>query len=246
MKDKKTFFEVKALADGKSADVFIMGEITPYAFEEFGEMSSTLFKEKLDALGDVDLINLYVNSPGGSVFDGNTIGNMLKRHKAKVVGHVDGLAASIASVIVASADEVVMPANSMLMIHNPMSGMFGNAKEMREQADVLDKVTDSLVETYMAKVGNKTTEENIRALMDAETWISAKEALELGLADIVEGSNQMVASISKEYASKFKNIPEALLQVDKEPVANTLTDEERKEITLKSQERMNNLKKINL
>ena len=184
-------------------------------------------KKKLDDLGDVDLINLYVNSPGGSVFDGNTISNMLKRHKAKVVAHVDGLAASIASVIVASADEVVMPANSMLMIHNPMSGIFGNAKEMREQADVLEKVTDSLVETYMAKAGDKTTEENIRALMDAETWISAKEALELGLADIVEGSNQMVASISKEYASKFKNIPEALLQVDKEPVTNTLTDKER-------------------
>ena len=105
----KTFFDLKASADGKSADVFIMGEITQYAWEEYGEISSVVFKEKLDAIGDVSTIHLYVNSPGGAVFEGIAISNMLKRHKARVIGHVDGLAASIASNIIASCDEVRMP-----------------------------------------------------------------------------------------------------------------------------------------
>lgn len=110
---------MKASADGKSADIFIYGEITKYAWTEEGEHSATTFKQELDELGDVDIINLYVNSPGGSVFEGITIHNMLKRHKAKVTAHVDALAASIASVIIMAADEIRMPSNSMLMIHNP-------------------------------------------------------------------------------------------------------------------------------
>ena len=245
IKKEKTFFEFKALSN-KKAELYIQGEITPYAYEEFGEMSATAFKAKLEELGDVEQIDLYTNSPGGSVFDGLTIANMLKRHKARVVAHVDGLAASIASVIVASADEVVMPSNAMMMIHNPLVGIVGNAKEMREQADILDKVTDSLVETYMAKVGDKTTEENIRTLMDAETWLSAKEAVELGLADVIEAPNKMVASISEDYKNKFKNIPKALLEVDKEPQANVLTDAERQEILSNSKANIAYLQTLNL
>lgn len=224
MSKKKTFFDIKASVDGKSADVFIMGEITKYAWEEYGEMSSVIFKEKLDALGEVSLINLYVNSPGGSVFEGIAIGNMLKRHKARVIGYVDALAASIASDIIACCDEVRMPSNAMLMIHNAMNSVFGNSKELRKAADDLDRINEVQVSTYMEKINGKTSEDEIRRMMDEETWLTAQQAYEIGLCDVVESANQMVASISGEWTKQFKNIPQQLLQ----PTASTqMSDEEK-------------------
>lgn len=217
LKKNKTFFDVKASADGQSADVFILGEITAYAWEEEGEMSSVVFNQKLEAIGEVSTINLYVNSPGGSVFEGVAIANMLKRHKARVIGHVEALAASIASIIIASCDEVRMPANAMFMIHNAWDVVSGNSAELRKAADDLDRINDVQVETYMAKVGNKTTEENIRALMDAETWISAKEAYALGLCDVIEGVNEAAACITDEHMKLFKNIPSALATASAAP-----------------------------
>lgn len=242
----KTFFDIKASADGKSADVFIMGEITPYAWEEYGEMSSVAFKEKLDAVGDVSTINLYVNSIGGAVFEGIAIANMLKRHKARVIGHVDGLAASIASNIIASCDEVRMPSNAMLMIHNCWSTASGNATELRKAADDLDRINEVQVETYMAKVGNKTTEENIRALMDAEAWISAQEAYELGLCDVVEGANKIVACLTQDQAKQFKNVPKALIESNSQPQANILTEEERNAILADSKANLTYLETLNI
>ncbi|ODV57278.1 hypothetical protein BG258_15855 [Lysinibacillus fusiformis] len=242
--EKKTFFDIKASVDGKSADVFILGEITTWAWEEYGEMSSVIFKEKLDAVGDVSTIHLYVNSPGGSVFEGIAIANMLKRHKARVIGHVEALAASIASNIIASCDEVRMPSNSMLMIHNALNGVFGNAKELRKAADDLDRINEVQIETYMAKVSNKATEEQIRALMDEETWISAKEAYELGLCDVVEGANQAVASLTLEQLKQFKNVPKALIVEDKQQ--NTLSEDERNAILADSKANLTYLQSLNL
>ncbi|MFJ5564821.1 head maturation protease, ClpP-related [Lysinibacillus xylanilyticus] len=244
MNKKKTFFDVKASVDGKSADVFILGEITTWAWEEYGEMSSVIFKEKLDAVGDVSTIHLYVNSPGGSVFEGIAIANMLKRHKARVIGHVEALAASIASNIIASCDEVRMPSNSMLMIHNALNGVFGNAKELRKAADDLDRINEVQIETYMAKVGNKATEEQIRALMDEETWISAKEAYELGLCDVVEGADQAVASLTSEQLKQFKNAPKALIVEDKQQ--NALSEDERNAILADSKANLTYLQSLNL
>lgn len=244
MTKKKTFFDIKASVDGKSADVFILGEITTWAWEEYGEMSSVIFKEKLDAVGDVSTIHLYVNSPGGSVFEGIAIANMLKRHNARVIGHVEALAASIASNIIASCDEVRMPSNSMLMIHNALNGVFGNAKELRKAADDLDRINEVQIETYMAKVGNKATEEQIRALMDEETWISAKEAYELGLCDVVEGANQAVASLTSEQLKQYKNVPKALIVEDKQQ--NTLSEDERNAILADSKANLIYLKSLNL
>ena len=241
---KNNFFEMKASADGKSADVFILGEITTWAWEEYGEMSSVIFKEELDAIGDVSTIHLYVNSPGGSVFEGIAIANMLKRHKARVIGHVEALAASIASNIIASCDEVRMPANAMLMIHNALNGVFGNAKDLRKAADDLDRINEVQIETYMAKVGDKTPEEKIRALMDEETWISAKEAYELGLCDVVEGANQAVASLTSEQLKQFKNVPKALIVEDKQQ--NTLSEDERKAILADSKANLTYLQTLNL
>ncbi|MBP3038070.1 Clp protease ClpP [Bacillaceae bacterium Marseille-Q3522] len=196
-----------AADDESSADIFIYGEIVEFAWLP-GDVSGTTFKDDLDALGDVSLINLYINSPGGSVFEGIAIHNMLKRHNAKINVHVDALAASIASVIAMAGDAIYMPKNSMLMIHNPWTFAIGNAIQLRKQADDLDRIGNSSKQSYLQKAGEKLTEEKLQELLDAETWLSADEAFEIGLCDVVEEANQMAASISNELFQKYKNVPE--------------------------------------
>lgn len=204
---------MKASDDGKSADIFIYGEITKYAWEEYGEVSSVTFKNELDELGDdIEVINLYINSPGGSVFEGVTIHNMLKRHKARIIVYVDGVAASIASVIAMAGDVIKMPKNAMMMIHNAWTFAWGNAKELRKVADDLDRISNSSMQSYLQKAGDKLTEEVLLELLDAETWLSADEAYEYGLCDEVLESNNMAASISKDLFAKYKNVPKQLLE----------------------------------
>ena len=134
----------------------------------------------------------------------------------------------------------------MLMIHNCWSTASGNAAELRKVADDLDRINEVQVETYMAKVGNKTTEENIRALMDAETWISAKEAFELGLCDVIEGANQMVACLTQDQAKQFKNVPEALIIANSHPQADVLTEDERNAILADSKANLTYLETLNI
>lgn len=222
----KKFWECKQSANQNEADIFIFGEIVSYKWDDT-DTTAASFQKDLKELGEVSQINLHINSPGGSVFEGIAIGNMLRQHKARVVAHVDALAASIASVIVASCDEVVMPENSMLMIHNPWTFSMGNAKELRKQADDLDKIAESSVVTYLAKAGEKLTEEKIKQIMDEETWLSAKEAFDYGLCDIVESSNQIAASISEKLFSNYQRVPEKFLITKQE---NQIDDHERKKI----------------
>ncbi|WP_271006172.1 head maturation protease, ClpP-related [Listeria seeligeri] len=206
---------MKQVADNKSeADVYIYGEIVSYKWDDEDTTASSFLKD-LKELGDVNLINLHVNSPGGNVFEGIAISNMIKTHKAYVVAYVDALAASISSVIVAGADKVIMYENSMQMIHNPWSGKVGNAKEFRKMADNLDAIAESSVITYLNKAGEKLTEEKIKQIMDEETWLSAKEALNFGLCDEIYESNQIAASISDELFEKYQHVPENLKQEEK-------------------------------
>ncbi|HLR70988.1 MAG TPA: head maturation protease, ClpP-related [Pseudogracilibacillus sp.] len=201
---------MKTSTDGKTGEVFIYGEITKYAWTDEGEHSAQTFKNELDELGNVETINLYVNSPGGSVFEGITIHNMLKRHEAKVIAHVDALAASIASVIIMAADEIRMPSNAMLMIHNPWTFVMGNAAELRKKADDLDRIGESAITSYLDKAGDKLIEEDLREMLDAETWLSADEAYQYGLCDIVEESNEMVACLDDKFMEHYQNIPSTL------------------------------------
>ncbi|MFY0521171.1 head maturation protease, ClpP-related [Lysinibacillus sp. UGB7] len=211
-KQLQKFFQMKASTDGKSADVFIYGEITKYAWEEYGEVSSVTFKNELDKLGDVETIHLYINSDGGSVFEGVTIYNMLKRHQARIIVHVDALAASIASVIAMAGDEIRMPSNSMLMVHNAWTYAVGNAEKLRKAADDLDRINQSAMIAYHDKAGDKLDDATLKELLDNETWLSAEKAFEHGLCDVVEEANEMVASVSEEAKKRYSNIPQQLLQ----------------------------------
>ena len=124
---------------------------------------------------------LRLNSPGGSVFDAVAIYNAIKRHSGTVTVWIDGIAASAASYIAMAGDKVVMPENAFLMIHDPAGVVMGTAIDMRAMAEALDKIKGSLLQGYAAKSGRP--QEEIAPLMAAETWLDAKDALDLGFAD---------------------------------------------------------------
>ena len=175
---------------GEVANVNIYGDISSWEYD--GAVSLRSLSAELEKLTGVSRINVYVNSYGGEVAEGLAIYNALKRHKAKVVTYCDGFAASIASVIFMAGDERIMNDSSLLMIHNAWSYCAGNADELRKQADDLEKITQASVIAY--KAHSTLTEEEIKALMDAETWILPEEAISYGFATSIEKTEKAAAS----------------------------------------------------
>lgn len=226
--EKKKYWEAKAAAKQGEGELYIYGDITSWEWDE-SDTSANSFKRDLDALGDIHTLQMYINSPGGSVFEGVTIYNILKRHKARIIVHVDGLAASIASVIAMAGDEVHMPRNAMMMIHNPWTIAWGNASEFRKQADDLDRIGGSMKESYLGRTGDKLAEDRLTELLDAETWLSAQECYDYGLCDVVGEANQAAACISPELFAKYRNVPAGLADKTAQPVAARASDKKTQE-----------------
>ena len=178
---------------GQSATINIYGDITSWPWLESDVSASNLSKQ-LEELNDVTEIYVFINSYGGEVAEGLAIYNSLKRHKAKVTTICDGFAASIASVIFMAGDERIMNDSSLLMIHNAWTCCAGNAQELRKQADDLEKITSASVAAY--KAHSSLSEDEIKALMDAETWITPDEAVEYGFATSIEKTEAKAASQS--------------------------------------------------
>lgn len=171
-------------------------------------VSAKEFAASLDALpDDTSEIRLHINSPGGEVYEGITMLNALRNHRARVVAVVDGLAASAASFLAAGADEVVMGRNSQLMIHDAWGLGIGNAEDMREIASRLDKISDNIASVYADKAGGSVAD--WRAAMLAETWYSADEAVAAGLADRVEEHEQPARSTFDLSAFQFSGRDQA-------------------------------------
>lgn len=186
---RKTMWEIKQQADPAVLELYIYGDVEGDGYgwwkDEIirSETSANTFREELAAHPDVTQINIYINSYGGSVFEGTAIYNQLKRHPAHKTVYVDGFACSIASVIAMAGDEVVMPRNALMMVHNMMMGVCGNAAELRKAADDLDKINEAGREAYLQKAGDKLTPEVLAQLEDDETWLTAEECIRYGLAD---------------------------------------------------------------
>ncbi len=224
---------LKALINGNVGEIYIYGEITDWKWLD-EDVTPMDIKKELDLLKDASSINVYVNSPGGGVFAGVAIYNELKRIDKPVTAYVDGIAASIASLIILAADKVVMPSNAMLMIHNVWMFSGGDAVAFRALADKLDKITDSvLIEAYHEKTG--IPKDKLKAMLDKETWLSAEEALALGFADVLEGEQKIAASYvgdnikfkETEFAlDKFKAFPKAKF-TEYKPKNNTLKQRHR-------------------
>ena len=164
------------------------------------------FIAELKDLGDVDTINVRISSGGGSIVEGNAIFNALKRHPAKVVTHIDSLAASMASVIAMAGDEVRMAANGLFMIHNPWTASIGGAEKLRKDADLLDKMGNNIRNSYDRS--NLSVDE-LSAAMDKETFYTADEALEAGFIDSISDANFAAASIGDFETAKDFKIPQA-------------------------------------
>jgi len=170
-----------------SADLYIFGDICACAWQDVGEQSGVTIVNQLKEL-DVDTINVHINSYGGDVSEGLAIYNVLREHKAQIVTICDGFACSAASVVFMAGDRRVMQPASLLMIHNAWTVAMGNAAQLRKTADDIETITQASVEAYK-KVAT-ISEEEIKALMDAETWILPKDAVEYGFATEVDDEDE--------------------------------------------------------
>lgn len=186
------YWQVKAKADN-TGELLIYGEICGAKFWD-DDVSPSEIKKELDVLGSISELKVYINSPGGNVFAGYAIFNMLKRYPAKKTVYIDGIAASAASIIAMSGDKVVMPRNSMIMIHKPYTTVTGNTDDLIKQADVLERIEASFVQIYHDKTG--LDDKTLKDMMAAEKWFSATEAVESKFADELDNANIVAASIS--------------------------------------------------
>lgn len=186
----KNLWEIKQSAENPSSiDLYIYSAVEGDSYDWWSgsvkksETSAQYFRETLEKYKNVDNINLYINSLGGSVLEGVSIYNQLRRHPAKVTAYIDGFACSVASVIAMAADKVIMPKNAVMMIHNAWAVASGNAKELRKAADDLDVLNEAGRNAYLLKSAGKIAEEELVKLMDAETYLTAEQCMEYGFAD---------------------------------------------------------------
>jgi ATP-dependent protease ClpP protease subunit len=196
------WYSICALNEG--AEISIYDEIGAYG------VSAKAFLADLGKLPDAAPLTLRLNSPGGSVFDAVAIYNALQRHAGNVTVSIDGIAASAASYIAMAGDEIIMPENAFLMIHDPSGLVMGTAADMRAMAEALEKIGASLIKGYAAKSGKE--EKDIAALMAAETWLDAAEALDMGFADTMAEPVKMAASFD---VSRFRNAPPEIVEAVK-------------------------------
>lgn len=205
---KNKWFSITNSTDPKTP-----AEIEIFDYIGGWETSALSFINKLKTI-DNDRINLHINSPGGEVFDGIAIQNSLKHHKAHVTVYIDGLAASIASIIALAGDEIKIADNAYVMIHNPASIVWGEADELLKQAELLLKITDGLAADYSRKMG--ITADEARDLMAAETWYLGQEAVDAGFADSTFGGiraaahfdlSRVSAKAPADVLSRFSHTP---------------------------------------
>tara|TARA_R100000005_G_C5000769_1_gene207673 strand:- start:2840 stop:3928 length:1089 start_codon:yes stop_codon:yes gene_type:complete len=194
-------------------------------YDEIGDYGTSAknFIQDLKSAGDKN-INLRMNSVGGSVFDGLAIYNVLRAHKGHVNVKIEGLSASIASIIALAGDKIEMAENGFFMIHNPFGKSAGDAEDMRKTADLLDKIKQELVSIYASKT--ELTNEEISNMMDEETWLTSQEAKEMGFIDVITDPIKVAASFN---FSKFTNVNESEVRNKLELISNIkktkMTDE---------------------
>ena len=196
----KNWYNIKAEASSKSADVYIFDEIGTFG------LTAQSFIEEIKSYKDTPM-SLHINCVGGDVFEGMAIYNVLKKRTARTTVYIEGIAASMGSVIALAGDEVVMAENSLFMIHNAWGGAMGEATEIRKTAALLDKISGEIADIYTKKTNLPYN--RVKEMMDEETWLSADEAFNLGFIDSISDAIKVAA---KYDVSKFKNITDKEIQ----------------------------------
>lgn len=179
----KNMWEFRQSAKVDALELYIYSTVESDSWWRESETSAKHFRDALAQHPNAKEITVYINSLGGSVLEGIAIYNQLKRHSAHVTVHVDGFACSIASVIAMAGDTVIMPKNTVMMIHNAWTIAIGNAAELRKAADDLEVINQASRQAYLDKAGDKLTEAKLTELLDAETYLTAEQCMELGLID---------------------------------------------------------------
>lgn len=209
MKNKKdnlsNLLEIKNQTE-TTVDLYFYGDIVSsyYGAWDDTDQYPESVKNFLDEVKGKDL-NIYINSGGGSVFAGMAIYNMLKRHTGFKTVYVDGIAASIASVITLAGDKIIMPENTLFMVHKPWCGTSGNAKDLREQADILDKIEEGILNVYSENLKEGIDIETIKEMVDKETWLTGLEAsnyFNIEVSDAIDA----VACVS-EFYDGYNKVP---------------------------------------
>ena len=203
--DKADWYRITANAAAQTADVYLYGIVGGYDWENAKYLDGAGFVSELNTL-DAEIINFRINSPGGSVTEGHAIHNALLRHPARVITHIDSLAASMASVIAMAGDEVHIAANATMMIHDPWSIVMGDSEELRKIADVLDMMGEQIIAGYQRH--SPLGADAIRELMAAETWMDANSAFEHGFVTHIDGAMQMAAYVNDNFS--FVNMPKSI------------------------------------
>lgn len=186
----------------KSATILVYGDIGPSWFGE--GVTAADFAKRLEEVGNVSEIVVRINSYGGHMMDGLTIYRLLADHKARIITQVDAVAASAASLIAMAGDEIRVAEAAQIMIHEASSMGYGNADDFRALAEVLDTASEAAAELYAARIGNGKTAAELRAKMKAETWFTAKQAVDYGIATSILPNK--VADEAPEEARNAANV----------------------------------------
>ena len=236
-KPEDSWYTIRAAARGV-AEIMLYDDIGAWG------ISARQFARDLAALGDVSQINLRIHSGGGDVMDGTAMYNILRGHSARVEVYIDGMAASMASVVAMAGDVIYMPANATMMVHKPWGGQVGDADDMREYADLLDKVEGTLIQAYARKTGKSA--EEIAAMLKKTTWMDGNEAVAAGFADQVLEPLKAAAQLSSKRLEEYTSMPEAMRTLmsprastpnptptpkpTQDPVATVITDDMRAQV----------------
>ena len=198
-------FENSATSNGSEATLYIYGDIMQYDMEWWNWPDDVIphrFRQELDALGDVGTIHVRINSNGGSVFGAYAIMNLLKSHKATVITYNDGIAASAGTLIAMAGDKIVSSLGSLWMIHLPLIGASGDAKELQKAIEILNTVTESMLDVYHGRTG--IAKDELLKMLEAETWMTGKQAKDKGFVDEVTEA-EVVAYLTEDKAAAFFN-----------------------------------------
>jgi len=205
---------LEMLVYGDIVDTATLSMLEAWGYPTDGFISATAIKKQMDEAGEYAGISLRINSPGGDAFEGIAIHNLIRAQGKPVAVYVDGVAASSASIVAMAGDTITMGGNAMMMVHNAWCGCQGEAADMRKTADLLDKVSESIGQTYVKRTGKTAAE--IKALMDAETWMSAQDCLRDGFATKIaeepdeQSAQAMAMARGFKAFARMKNLPEAL------------------------------------
>ena len=221
--EHKTKYRFEQLAENeKTYKLYVYDDVTAYGnfnwktleYDE-SETSANYFRKQLEEIPEDGLIELHINSNGGSVKEGVAIYNLLKQHKAEKVCYVDGFAYSIASVICMACEKIVMGTGTSMLVHNMSMGVYGDSKTLRKCADDLDVLMESNRKIYMERAKN-LTEEQLIEMMDAETFLTPEQCLQYGFCDEIEEKKEDQEQLEQRAQAQSEQMKEEIGQLQKQ------------------------------